>query len=160
MSSLLLPFGLFGFICVLAIALSHLIDKPAPGRNFLFSFFIGSMALGFIYGLAPNNSIQIGSFKLGFAFLIIFASLIGIFTESVLVTIYRGDLRAGFFSGGLTGVTAFFIGRLLPPSNLGYQDFHDLPSLIRIGIPFAVGVVSYVLIANKNDQQDNPFESD
>ena len=159
MSNLLLIPGLFVFICVFAIVLSRLSDKPAPGRNFLFSFFISIMALGFIYGLSPNNSIQIGDLKIGFVFLIVFASIIGIFAEIVLVTIYRGDLRAGFFSGGLTGITAFFMGRLFPSSNLGYQDLHDFPSLIRIGVPFAVGLVSYALIAGQNDQQDDLFEN-
>jgi MFS-type transporter involved in bile tolerance (Atg22 family) len=56
----LLFLGVIGFISVLAIALSRLIDKPAPGRNFMFSFLISALAFGYIEGMAQNGPLQIG----------------------------------------------------------------------------------------------------
>ncbi len=98
----------------------------------MFAFIISSLALGLVFDLAQSDSIQIAGFNLGLISLVVFASLIGVFTEIALVTIYRGNLRAGLFSGGLTGIVAFVMGRLLPPSNEGYQELHSLPSLIRM----------------------------
>jgi len=153
----LLFLGVIGFISVLAIALSRLIDKPAPGRNFMFSFLISALAFGYIEGVARNDALQIGVFKLGYIALIIFASLIGSFIGIVLVTIYRGNMLSAIFSGALTGISAFFIGYFIPPNNQFYPGLHDLPSLLRLATPFAVGVLSYTLFSvwsNRDNDRD------
>ena len=97
--------GLFGFISILAIMLARLIDKPSSGRNFVFSFFIISLAIGFVTEMAQEDSMWIGVFRLDFAGLIIFASLLGICTEVVLITIYRGNSIAAIISGLLLTFT-------------------------------------------------------
>jgi len=132
--------------------LARLIDKPSPGRNFVFSFFIISLAIGFVTEMAQEDSIWIGVFRLDFAGLIIFASLLGICTEVVLITIYRGNSIAAIISGLLTGITAFFMAYLFPPEELIYQNFHDFPSLIRISATLIAGALSYVLACVWNDR--------
>ncbi len=151
----LLFLGLIGLISALAIALSRLIDKPAPGRNFMFSFLISTLTFGYIEGMAQNDSLQIGVFKLGFIALIIFASLIGSFIGIVLVTIYRGNMLPAIFSGALTGISAFFIGYFIPPINQFYPGLHDLPSLLRLATPFAVAFISYALFSAWSDSDNN-----
>jgi len=151
----LLFFGLIGFISVLAIVLSRLIDKPAPVRNFVFAFLISGLASGYIEGMARNGSLQIGIFKLGLIALIIFTSLIGGFIGIVLATIYRGNMLPAIFSGALTGITIFFIEYFIPSSGQFYPGPHDFPSLIRDAAPFIVGLLSYILFSVGIDNDNN-----
>jgi len=147
--------GLMGIISVIAVALSRVIHKPAPVRNFTFSFFLCAISLGFIFELAQDNSVQVAGFNLGFVPLLIFVVLIGVFTEIVLVTMYRGNFTAGIFSGGVTGLTAFFVARLLPQSYIAEENIYDWSSLIRIGTTLAIGFLSYAFIANREDQNES-----
>lgn len=150
----LLYLGIIGFIGVLAITFSRLIDKPAPKRNFTFSMLIISAALAYISEMAQNDLMQIGVFKLGFISLIILASLVGAFTEFVLASIYRGYLLAAVFSGALTGMTAFFIWHFLPPSGVLYQDFRSFPELTRCATTFIVSAGSYVFFCIWTDAKN------
>jgi hypothetical protein len=146
--------GIIGFIGILAITLSRLIDKPAFNRNFTFSILIISAALAYISEMARNDFMLIGGLKLGFISLIILACLVGAFTEFVLASIYRGYLLAAAFSGALTGMTAFFMWRFLPPSGDFYQDFHSFPELTRWAITFIVSAGSYVFFCIWTDAQN------
>jgi ABC-type transport system involved in cytochrome c biogenesis permease subunit len=145
----LLFLGVIGFISVLAIALSRLIDKPAPGRNFMFSLLISIFAMVYVEGMAQWDTLQVGVFKLGFIAFMIFASLIGSFICVVLVTIYRGNILPAIFSGAVTGIATFFTGYFIPPNDQFYPayGFHDLSSLLRLAIPFGVGFLSYVFFS-------------
>jgi hypothetical protein len=152
--SLLFP-GVIGLIGLIAITLSQLIDRPAPTRNFIFSFLIVTFALAYITEMTKNDSMQFWVFKLGFTALIILASLVGAYTEFVLAVIHRGYLRPAFLSGLLAGMTAFFMGHFLPSSNLGYQEIHDIPFIIRSIITLVVAAGSYILFCVLTDAENN-----